>query len=139
MTDSGSRLPAGQDAVARFAAGARQLRQRTEAARAALQAATATQTNGPVTAIVDVNGALIGLRLAPSAVDQGPDALAHAVLVTARAGHARALRQAQQDVAAIVGADSAAVAILRRKEHELVAPTEGADEPESDGFVGRGR
>ena len=138
MTESGSRLPAGQDAVARFAAGARQLRQRTEAARAAIEGASATETNGPVTATVTINGALIGLRLAPSAVDQGPDALARAVLATARAGHARALRQAQQDVAAIVGPDSAAVAILRRQENELDRPAEPV-ETDDDGFAGRGR
>jgi hypothetical protein len=95
-----------------------------------------------VTATVDVNGALIGLRLAPSAVDQGPDALARAVLMTVRAGRARALRQARDDVAAIVGPDSAAVAILRRQADELAESSPTGDdpaEPESDGFTGRGR
>jgi DNA-binding protein YbaB len=134
MTESGSPLPAGQEAVARFAARARELRQRTEAARAALQRATATQTSGAVTATVDVSGALVGLQLAPSALDQSPDALARAVLATVRSGRARALRQAQQDVAAIVGPDSRAVAVLRRQEHELEPPSE--PDPEQDRFIG---
>ncbi|HEY2298811.1 MAG TPA: YbaB/EbfC family nucleoid-associated protein [Jatrophihabitans sp.] len=132
MTESGSPLP--QDAVARFAADAKELRQRTEAARAALESATATQTDGAVTVTVDVSGALVGLRLAPSAMERGPDALARAVLRTARSGRVQALRQAQRDVAAIVGPDSRAVAILRRQEHDLEPPSE----PEPDGSAGLG-
>ena len=124
--------------MARFAAGARDLRRRTEAARAALHEATATETvaDGAVTVTVDADGVLTGLHLAPSAADLGLEALARTVVSATRTGRAAALERAERDVAALVGEDNAAVGVLRRQRAEL-EPT--PDEDADGGFTGRGR
>ncbi len=147
MTGTGSVLPSGPDPVARFAARARELRQRTEAAKTAILSASATVTtgDGAVTAAVDANGVLTGLQLTPSANARGMDELARDILTAARTGRINALERARQDVVEIVGPDSAAAAVLLRQERELATPQDdsdrGADRGADDGdaFTGRGR
>ncbi len=144
MTGSDSVLPSGPDAVARFAARARELRQRTEAAKTAILSATATATtgDGAVTATVDTNGVLTGLQLTPSANARGMDELARDILTAAHTGRINALERARQGVVEIVGPDSAAAAVLLRQERELAEPPQAepvdADD-DGDGFAGRGR
>jgi DNA-binding protein YbaB len=118
----------GEAAVAEFKNKLTALRVRTEAARAALGAASATvtSTDGAVTVSVGAGGVLSELSFGPSAFDRGPHALANTVLTTVRTAKARALEQAEHDLTEIVGADSGAVAVLRRRRAEL-------DVPEADG------
>jgi DNA-binding protein YbaB len=130
--------------VARFAARARELRQRTEAAKTAILSASATATtgDGAVTATVDANGVLTGLQLTPSASDRGMDELARDILTAARTGRINALELARQDVVEIVGPDSAAAAVLLRQERELAEPPNadaGDTHDDGGGFAGRGR
>jgi DNA-binding protein YbaB len=143
----------GAAAVAEFKDKLTALHARTEAARAALGAASATvtSTDGAVTVSVGAGGVLNDLSFGPSAFDRGPDALAAAVVATVRTAKVRALEQAEHDLTDIVGADSGAVAVLRRRRAELAGPDAGPegvapgrflpdeDEDEDDGYDGRGR
>ena len=151
MTDVAMARARGAAAVAGFKDQLTALHARTEAARAALGAASATvtSTDGAVTVSVGAGGVLSDLSFGPSAFDRGPDALAAAVVATVRTAKIRALEQAEHDLTDIVGADSGAVAVLRRRRAELAGPDAGPDdvaqsrflpdEDEDDGYDGRGR
>ena len=142
MTDSAALPPHARAAVTHFAEGAVRLRERTRAARSALESpvGTATSADGSVTVRVDPNGALTDVRLTAGASEHGVDALAAVVLETTRLARVRALQQAEHDLTAVVGERSRAVAVLHRQLQSLVgvADPSAADEPDGDtGFTGR--
>ena len=134
MADQASLRAAADAAIASFGKGVQQIRRRGIAARAAMQAATATVTSpdGAVTATVGADGSLSAVTFGPAADSRSRESLATVVVETTRAAHAAALADAQQRVAEIEGVDSEPAEVLARDRAAVLGP------PPGDGFAGRG-
>ena len=145
MSDAATIRAAADAAIADFGAGVREIRERAESARAAMQSASATVSSpdGAVIATVGADGVLTGLSFGAEAASLAHPTLAALVVETSRRAHAAALAEAEQRVAALVGSDTEPVAVLHRDrlavEPEAPAAAsapEPVDDPE--GFAGRG-
>jgi len=145
MADVATIRAAANAAIAEFGTGVHQIRERGDAARAAMQSAAATvaSPDGAVIATVGADGALTAISFGPAASSLSRETLGVRVVETTRSAHAAALAEAAQRVAAIVGADTEPVAVLRREHDELAPPQANTPpptaSPSGEGFSGRGR
>jgi hypothetical protein len=120
---SGGVSPEAATVVATFTERLGRLHERTEQARAAMADAegSAVSDDAVVRVTVDAAGTLTDLRFGPGA-EPGSAGLTATIMRTVRIAHRRALAQARDDVAAIVGESSEAVAVLDRQVADLGRP-----------------
>ena len=117
---SGGVSPDAAAVVATFTDQLGRLHERTEHAKAAMADAvgSAVSDDNLVRVTVNAAGVMTDITLGPGA-EPGSKSLTATIMQTVRLAHRQALAQARDDVAAIVGESSEAVAVLDRQVADL--------------------